>query len=109
MSKIDLSEKIERLEAFEERHAVRIEGASAWFEYNELSVLSELHPRTGTTIGKDLKVVAAAYNSKGQIIAKGEEYCMAESFWGFAVCECYVGEIPLKEISKIKLYPTALR
>lgn len=108
MSKIDLSNKIERIEAFEEKFAVRIESASVWFddEWDGVSVLFELHPKSGTTIPMNLRVVAAVYNGRGQIITASEQLYSSEEFWGFAIGDLELGEIPLSEISKIRVYPT---
>lgn len=108
MNKIDLSKKIERLEAFEEKYAVRIENVSAWFDNDSgwISVLFELHPQVGTTLAKDIVVAIVAYNNKGQIIAKAEESYSAEEFWGFAVSDCFLAEISPQDISKIRIFPT---
>ena len=109
MSKIDLSGKIERLEAFEEKHKVHIENASAWFDDSNgwVSVLFELHSETGTTLSKDLKVIIAVYNPEGQIVETIETLHQVEKFWGFGLCNRSVGEIPLKDVAKIRIYPIA--
>ena len=106
MSKKDLSGKIERLEAFEEKCAIRLENISAWLnEYNRLSVLFELYPKTGTTIPNNLKIVVAVYNNNGQIVETGYNCFHAENFWGFEVGNCCLGKITAKDISKIRIYP----
>ncbi len=108
MSMIDLSSKIERLEAFEERLSVRIENASAWFSdgSNYLHVLFELHPQTGTSLSNDIDVIIAVYNSKGQLVAKDRHLYLAKRFWGFEATKCLIGQININEITKIRIYPT---
>ncbi len=108
MSKIDLSGKIEHLDAFEEKFHVRLENVSAWLddEYDGVSVLFELHPKSGTTISINLRVVVAVYNGKGQIITTSEQLYSSEDFWGFAIGDLQLGEIPLNEVYKIRVYPT---
>jgi hypothetical protein len=105
---IDLFGRIERLEAFEEKFSVRLENVSAWFdnEYDGVSVLFELHPKSGTAISMNLRVVVAVYNGRGQIITTGEQLYNSEEFWGFAIGDLELGEIPLNEIFKIRIYPT---
>lgn len=109
MSKIDLSNKVERIEAFEERLGVRIENVSVWFddEEEDISILFEFHSASGTTISQDITVEIVAYNNRGQIIAKEEDFYFQERFWGFETCKCYLEEISPKNISKIRVYPIA--
>ena len=101
---------IEQIEAFEERVGVRLEAlfAHVHIEYDGLPVLTvngEVHPREGTTIKESIVVHIDAYDSSGEIVAKGEHFLNADKFFGFEVFQLRVN-LRIGELSKIRVYPT---
>jgi hypothetical protein len=109
MIKIDLSNKIERLHAFEEKFSVHIENAAAWFDNEEenISIFFETHPRSGTTISRNLKAVVSVFNNRGQIVTTEEVLYLAENFWGFETSLIALYDLSWDDISKIRIYPAA--
>src|ERR1039458_9695112 len=79
----DVTHLIERLEAFEERMGVRLDGLVAKLEEGYLTVNFELHSRDGNQIKEDTKVVIAVYDSAGRLIARGTNQSYAAVFFGF--------------------------
>lgn len=85
MTVTDITNLIERLEAFEDRLGVRLESLSAKFEqYDDtgfVKVLGELHPQSGTTLQKDIELIVAAYDSSSRIVGTGSTYLEASGFF----------------------------
>lgn len=107
MSKQELTSKIERLEAFEDRCEVRIECLSAWFDpdYEQVKVMFELHPKSGVNLKESISVEIVLYNTKGQIIEKDSVWFNSDKFWGFEVSDCSIHNAQIDEILKIRVYP----
>ena len=102
----DATHLIERLEAFEERMGVRLEALFAYIEIGYLSVNGEVHPRDGTTIQQDVEVHVDAYDSSGRLVATTQATLSADVFFGFEAFHTMVG-LPIRELSKIRVYPKA--
>lgn len=101
----DVTHLIERLEAFEERMGVRLEALFAHVdEYGNLTVRGEIHPRDGATIKEDIAVEMGAYDSAGRLVARDRDYIDADKFFGFQVFG-ENAELPIRELSKIRVYP----
>ena len=101
----DVTHLIERLEAFEERMGVRLEALFAHIdEYGGLTVNGELHSREGATIEQDIKLHADVYDSSGRLVAIGIERIEADKFFGFEAVSV-VATLPIRELSKIRVYP----
>ena len=105
----DVSHLIERLEAFEDRLGVSLEGlyAAQDTEYGQLEVNGELHPREGTEIDQDLEVVATLYDSAGRVIGVTSERIYSDRFFGFEAFSAYFGEVSDPPVAKIRIYPKA--
>lgn len=105
----DVTQLIERLEAFEDRMGVRLEAlfAHVHIEYDGLPVLTvngEVHPREGATIKESMGVQMDAHDSSGQIAATAEHFLNADKFFGFEVFQMRV-KLQIGELSKIRVYP----
>ena len=76
MSKSDITKKLERLSAFEERLGVTLTGLSVFFESqdpeyyddDEITILGELKVQTGTEIPENIELVAAVYDNEERVI-----------------------------------------
>ncbi len=105
----DVSHLIERLEAFEDRLGVRLEGlyASIQSRHGYVSVNGELHPREGTQLNHDIEVVVSLYDSAGRVLGVGSERISAASFFGFEAFSRMLGPVGDPPIAKIRIYPKA--
>ena len=104
----DLTEKIERLELFEERLDVRLEGLSAFLDVdsNFLHVLGELHPRDGTELNTCVELVVTAYEQDGRVAGTSSTSFDPENFFGFeAFNELVCLPLPNMDIIRIRVYP----
>lgn len=113
MAKIDLTSKIERLEAFEERLGVDFKSISAFMDldddYDEDSYLTvdvrgEIHSASGMQIDQDIIVVFAAYDDLDRIIGTSEARFYSDDFFGLDTFSESVN-ISIPNISKIRVYP----
>lgn len=106
-----LLNKIERLEAFEERLNVRFENISVKVHNSSsLSVLLELHSNNGNTLNQTTEVECVAYDVDGQILGIVSSYSLKDEFFGFEVYNlCFYehnwGKNIVDKISKLRLYP----
>lgn len=109
MANKDVSHLIERLEAFEDRLGVTLEGlyAAQDTEYGQLEVNGELHPREGTGLNEDLEVVATLYDSAGRIIGVTSERMYSNRFFGFEAFSAFFSEVGNPPVAKIRVYPKA--
>lgn len=112
MAKLDLTSKIERLEAFEERLMVNFKSLSAFMDANEdeeddyitVDVRGEVHAATGTKIKKNTTVVIAIYDNSDRVIGTSESTYYADDFFGFDTFSESV-HISVRNIAKIRIYP----
>ena len=104
-----LLNKIERLEAFEERLNVRFENISieisgygnGWF-----SIFLELYSNTGTKLEQLTKIECVAYDINGQILCVKNTHAFNEKFFGFEVFELVFQVDGIAEkVNKLRLYP----
>lgn len=102
----DITSLIERLEAFEDRLGVRLEGLFAsldedieWIDLN-----GEIHPQAGTELQEDVELIATVYDSDGRVIETSAAFFDTESFFGFEVfsLSLNVGDI---QPAKVRIYP----
>jgi hypothetical protein len=102
-----LLNKIERLEAFEERLSLRFENISIKiYANNAVSVYCEIHSNKGTTIEKTVKIECTAYDNDGQILDVKNTYVSKDNFFGFEILEFYFGDDEIADkINKLRLYP----
>ena len=109
----DQTERIERIEVFEEKFGVKFDGLYAAFgeadEHGALNVFvrGEAHARDKSSkIKQCLELVAVAYDEKGRVLGKGNQYIGRESFFAFDVFEIDLYGVP-RTPARIKLYPKA--
>ena len=104
----DLSELIERLEAFETRNVVRLEGLYAKIEDLDpelyMEVYGEVHATDGTEIATDLEIVISAHDTLGRVVATSSAYLSADTFFAFDVFSTSF-QVPQSDIVKVRVYP----
>lgn len=103
-----LLQKIERLEAFEERLGVYFENISIKVSEDfQLTILGEMFSKNGKEIMDNVEITCILYDHDGSILDKSTNYITAEDFFGFEVFEiAFYDDNIAKEVSKIRLYPT---
>lgn len=109
MARNDLTSKIERLGAFEERLGVELRSLSAFGEKldedYDLEVMGELHPTDGTTLQSDIQLSVAVYDSDDRVIGEAKDFFDADDFFGFQVFS--IGQLlPNVNVTKIRIFPT---
>ena len=110
MAKEDITHMIERLEAFEDRVGVTLEGLFASTddgyvgEKYWLAVNGELHPKEGTELGQSINVVLTAYDSTGRVIGVASQYFDSKSFFAFEAFSLGVGIYGIPA-AKVRVYP----
>lgn len=108
MAAIDVTNLIERLEAFEERMGVHLESLGAelepMYDYFWLRVRGELHPQSGTELRQDMELVIAAYDTSSKIVGTGSCRFQAEEFFGFEVFEVPI-QIHVNDLKRIRIFP----
>ena len=110
MGKKDITDLVQRLDAFEERLGVRIEAMSAFLgEVDddgevEVSVRGELHAVSGTKLQDNLELALSVYDADGRVVQTTSDYVYEESFFGFETFDmrCYVSS---GLVSKIRIVP----
>ncbi|MBG6110603.1 hypothetical protein IWX84_001482 [Flavobacterium sp. CG_9.10] len=102
-----LINRIERLEAFEERLGVSIQNLSVSYnyDYGNSFVFFELHSNEGSTIKDRITVECIYYGIDGSIIYQNDNTVSPADFFGFEVISFRVQDEFLDQISKIRLYP----
>lgn len=103
-----LLQRIERLEAFEERMMIRLENISIRInELNWIILFCEVHPVNGTKLSKDIRIECVIYDKEGAILEVGQNYLDEENFFGFEILEYkfYNGEELADKVGKIRIYP----
>lgn len=101
-----LFNKIERLEAFEERLGVRFENISLKVLDNGwVKLMFELHTNN-TSIENNIKIECTAYDSNGQILDVQDNYALKDYFFVFEVYTFRFQEDGIADkINKLRLYP----
>lgn len=107
--KKDLTSKIERLEAFEDRLSVEFKNLSAFLDdsdedYMSIDVHGELHAANGSELRDNVEVVIAAYDSSDRVVGTDTTYFDNESFFGLETFSSSIN-ISVKNISKVRIYP----
>ena len=110
---MDCTHLIERLEVFEERMGVRVEALFADWDNEHykppssvLSIKGELHPREGSKIQQNTRLVADIYDALTRLVARDERSFYAEEFFGFETFQLKILiNVPNLAITKIRLYP----
>ncbi len=110
MQRRDVTNQIQRLDAFEERLNVRFEALSG-YEYKEsygdehsVKVCGELHAINGTSIANDIIIQLSVHDKEGRVIAIANESVDAENFFGFHTFEIECN-VPPKSAAKLRVLP----
>jgi hypothetical protein len=105
MAEKDVTNLVERLEAFEDRLGVSLEGLFAFLDENGyLTVNGEVHVREGTELDEDIEVVATVYDSSGRVLSTSEQVMYSGSFFAFEAFS-FVKSLDEHRPAKIRVYP----
>jgi hypothetical protein len=109
MSK-DITQLIERLELFEERLGIRLEGLYAQIsdDCRWVTVTGEVHALEGMKLNQNIKIVGAVYDNSGRVLDIVENFVFAAEFYGFKVFRLPIELPPRANITKIRIYPEVL-
>jgi hypothetical protein len=100
----DLTHKIERLELFEEKLGVVLQGISVFEENCKLTICGELISAIGTNLKYNITVIVAVYDLKDRVITHDERYFYANDFLGLETFEVSIFDVNDDNISKIRVY-----
>ena len=101
-----LLKKVERLDAFEERFAMKFERISINVDQNGyIGLFFEVHPINGTTIENSFYVDIVLYDKEGYILDKHTTVYRKESFFGFDVDRVYFNKATSDKIERIRIFP----
>ncbi len=101
----DITQLIERLEAFEDRAGIRLEALYADLDENDcITVNGEVHSTIGTTLPHDIELVAAVYDANGRMISTQSEHFSADRFFAFEVFSVIL-EGKAAPVRRLRLYP----
>ncbi len=105
----DVSQLIERLEAFEDRMDVNPEGLYASFtaRSNKLYVNGELYPRTGTELAENIQLVVTLYDKTGRVSDTKTTTMLSKGFFGFQAFSAVFDRVQVPPLAKIRVYPKA--
>ena len=109
LHKGEVTDKIERLEVFEEKYDVRFDSLSAFQSYDEdddeftVKIFGELYARAGTSIDQDLDIIAALYDEEGKLIQLESNTIYKDDFFGFYAFHLHVWSV-VTAPSRIRLY-----
>lgn len=101
----DLTDLIERVEAFEERLGVRLEGLFAKADEYEIRVNGEVHARNGNKLSKDITIVVTAHDTAGRVIGVQGRSVFADDFFGFEAFTRSLEHVEDIQPAKIRVYP----
>ena len=111
MATKDLTSKIERLEAFEDRMGITFKSLSAFMDnddddndYITVDVRGEMHAASGTKINDDVALVIAVYDDSDRVIGTSESRYYSDDFFGLDTFSESVN-ISLRNVAKIRIYP----
>jgi len=108
MSK-DLTSRIVRLDAFEERVGVRLEGVTAELiegsDSTFVKVFGELYPLEGASLSTDIQIYVSLHGENGQVLAVESDNHSCEEFFGFAPFSIILSPRHGAAITSVKVYP----
>jgi hypothetical protein len=101
----DITNVFERLEAFEDRLGVRLEGLYAKIDRSgNVWVQGELHLREGTELNQDVDLVATYYDPSGRVLDVQTRRFDSSAFFAFEPFKM-VANINEDQSAKIRIYP----
>jgi len=103
----DISDRLERVPAFEERARVRLEALFAEMEDEFLSVNGELHAREGDQLSANIELVVTAHDAQGRVLKMETASFNRESFFQFEPFSVVLDGLPSPP-ARIRIYPKLL-
>lgn len=103
----DISDRLERVPAFEERAGVRLEALFAEMEDEFLSVNGELHAREGNQLSANIELVVTAHDAQGRVLKMETASFDRESFFQFEPFSVALEGLPSPP-ARIRIYPKLL-
>ena len=106
----DVTDLLERLEAFEDRLGVRLEAMSAQLDVVDddevayVVIQGELHPKSGTELEQSIELIVAVYDSASRVVATGTKHFYSSDFFGFEIFKISV-EIYATKLTRIIVQP----
>ena len=109
---MDFTDRIERLEVFEERVGCRLEALYCEFtklgSSNYITINGEVHGREGANISKSFILKISIYDDAGRLIAESAAgHWSVEKFFGFATFSATVMVAGELTPVKVRLIPNA--
>lgn len=104
----DITNIVERFEAFEERLGITLEGVFAKInDDGELTVCGEVYAVDGTKINEDIDLIVSLHDASGRVIYRDHHYILASKFYGFESFKIIFYDTSLP-VSKVRLYPKVI-
>ena len=112
-----LMDKIERLEAFEEKVGIRYDNISIIVDYSDfdenpwnIEVLGELKEHENGNLAnsknRNIENVVILYNAENRIIESRTSSFAVRDYLGFTTFKVYISDLKsVKDIKKIRIYP----
>lgn len=109
MSKLDITSKIEQLEAFEERLNAGLKSLAAFLDaededYISVDVFGEIFAIKGAQLSEDISICIAIYDANDRVIGTSSSTIYADDFYGLENFSETI-YIPASNISKVRVYP----
>ena len=105
-------QKIERIEAFEEKLNIRIENISFVITENsafqKLAIYLEVYTLNGNSLMENINIKVAIYDNNGSIMFTGRAFISALDFMGFDLCSFEFSPLSyrqLNDINRIRIFP----
>lgn len=113
MAQTEITELLERLEAFEDRIGVRLDALYAYYEDHwdeqqgkiEVHVLGEIHVCGGTQLEKSVDVDLAIYDAAGRLVATTGQSIDEDTFFGFETFHLTC-DVMKNQLARIRLKTT---
>ncbi|RCW60159.1 hypothetical protein [Halanaerobium] len=104
----DITNKLERLEVFEEKFNIDLDGLYCESdENNNIFITGEVHLKEGNELDQDIQILAVCYDDKNRVIKKSEFIIYDNKFFGFEVLQISIYELSQLP-NKIRIYPNYL-
>ena len=102
----DLTAKLERLEAFEDRFDLRLSALFAHIDESIKVVIvnGELHPKDGLQLKNHVSIFVDAYDAEGRLVGGTARHVKADSFYGYYSFTIRF-ETPTTKIARIRIFP----
>jgi hypothetical protein len=100
----DLTHKVERLELFEEKLEVILQGISVFAEDQNLSIYGELLSAKGTGIISNIRIYFAVYDKLDRVVNHDYKIICEERFLGLETFVVILRNVDIDNISKIRIY-----